>query len=77
MEGGGFYIFQGISQKKLEELSGVSQPVIARMETGKTSPQLDTVLKVRASLGKTLAVVSLEQGEVNQSRLIVFSNNKP
>ncbi|MBW7579631.1 helix-turn-helix transcriptional regulator [Streptococcus sp. IMAU 99125] len=77
MEGGGFYIFQGISQKKLEELSGVSQPVIARMETGKTSPQLDTVLKVLASLGKTLAVVSLEQGEVNQSRLIVFSNNKP
>ena len=27
---------KGISQKKLEELSGVSQPVIARMETGKT-----------------------------------------
>ena len=25
---------QGISQKKLEELSVVSQPVIARMETG-------------------------------------------
>ena len=52
---------QGISQKKLEELSGVSQPVIARMETGKTSPQLNTVLKVLASLGKTLAVVPLEQ----------------
>ncbi|AND80492.1 helix-turn-helix domain-containing protein [Streptococcus pantholopis] len=52
---------QGISQKKLEELSGVSQPVIARMESGKTSPQLDTVLKVLASLGKTLAVVPLEQ----------------
>ncbi len=31
------------------------------METGKTSPQLDTVLKVLASLGKTLAVVPLEQ----------------
>lgn len=52
---------QRISQKKLEELSGVSQPVIARMETGKTSPQLDTVLKVLVSLGKTLAVVPLEQ----------------
>ncbi|HEP1818681.1 TPA: helix-turn-helix transcriptional regulator [Streptococcus suis] len=51
---------QGVSQKRLEELSGVSQPVIARMETGKTNPQLDTVLKVLASLGKTLAVVSLE-----------------
>ena len=52
---------QGIRQKKLEELSRVSQQVIARMETGKTSPQLDTVLKVLASLGKTLAVVPLEQ----------------
>ncbi|MBL1126853.1 helix-turn-helix transcriptional regulator [Streptococcus suis] len=55
---------KGISQKKLEEMSGVSQPVIARMETGKTSPQLDTVLKVLASLGKTLAVVPLEQEQV-------------
>ncbi|HEL1618975.1 TPA: helix-turn-helix transcriptional regulator [Streptococcus suis] len=55
---------KGISQKKLEEMSGVSQPVIARMETGKTSPQLDTVLKVLASLGKTLAVVPLEHDQV-------------
>ncbi|WP_061909141.1 helix-turn-helix domain-containing protein [Streptococcus cristatus] len=55
---------KGISQKKLEELSRVSQPVIARMETGKTNPQLDTVLKVLASLGKTLAVVPLEQENV-------------
>lgn len=36
---------QGISQKKLEELSGVSQPVIARMETGKTSPPVGHSLK--------------------------------
>ena len=46
-----------ISQRKLEELSGVSKIDIARMETGKTSSQLDTVLKVFASLGKILAVV--------------------
>ena len=52
---------KGISQKKLEELSGVSQPVIARMETGKANPRFDTVLKVLASLGKTLVVVPLEQ----------------
>lgn len=52
---------KGISQKKLEELSGVKQPVIARMEKGSTSPQLDTVLKVLAPLGKTLAVVPIEQ----------------
>lgn len=51
---------KGISQKKLEELSGVKQPIIARMEQGKTNPQLDTVLKVLAPLGMTLAVVPLE-----------------
>ncbi|MBS4880597.1 MAG: helix-turn-helix domain-containing protein [Firmicutes bacterium] len=50
---------KGLSQKKLEELSGVRQPIIARMEKGTTNPQLDTVLKVLAPLGKTLAVVPL------------------
>jgi predicted transcriptional regulator len=52
---------QGISQKQLEALSGVKQPVIARMEKGYTSPQLDTILKLLAPLGKTLAIVPLEQ----------------
>lgn len=51
---------QGISQKRLEELSGVKQPVIARMEAGVASPQIDTILKVLAPLGKTLAVVPLD-----------------
>ena len=51
---------KGISQKKLEELSGVKQPIIARMEKGTTSPQIDTILKVLLPLGKTLAVVPLE-----------------
>lgn len=51
---------KGLSQKKLEELSGVKQPVIARMEKGLTSPQLDTILKVLTPLGKTLAVVPLD-----------------
>lgn len=52
---------KGISQKKLEVLSGVKQPVIARMETGTTSPRLDTVLKVLAALGKTLTIVPLNK----------------
>lgn len=51
---------KGISQKKLEELSGVRQPIIARMEKGTTSPQIDTILKILAPLGKTLAIVPLE-----------------
>jgi ribosome-binding protein aMBF1 (putative translation factor) len=52
---------KGISQKKLEELCGVKQPVIARMERGYTSPQLDTVLKVLAPLGKTLCIMDIAE----------------
>jgi len=52
---------KGLSQKKLEELSGVKQPIIARMERGSTAPRLDTVLKVLASMGKTLAIVPLKK----------------
>ena len=48
---------KGISQKKLEDLSGVKQPVIARMERGTSNPQIDTILKLLAPLGKTLAIV--------------------
>ena len=51
----------GLTQKELEVMSGVAQPVIARMERGTTDPQLSTVIKILASLGKTLAVVPLEQ----------------
>jgi ribosome-binding protein aMBF1 (putative translation factor) len=51
---------KGISQKRLEELSGVKQPIIARMEKGRTSPQVETIMKVLAPLGMTLAVVPLK-----------------
>jgi ribosome-binding protein aMBF1 (putative translation factor) len=57
---------QGLSQKKLEDLSGVKQPIIARMEKGSTKPQLDTVLKVLAPLGKTLKIVPLERERVKR-----------
>jgi ribosome-binding protein aMBF1 (putative translation factor) len=55
---------QGISQRKLEEMSGVKQPVIARMEKGSTTPRIGTVIKVLASLGKKLTIVPMEQEEV-------------
>lgn len=51
---------QGISQKKLEELSGVKQPVIARIEKGKSSPNTDTLVKLLTPLGKKLVIVPLE-----------------
>jgi DNA-binding XRE family transcriptional regulator len=46
-----------ISQKKLEEMSGVRQPLIARIEKGKTDPQITTLLRILDPLGMTLAVV--------------------
>ncbi|MBQ8231290.1 MAG: helix-turn-helix transcriptional regulator [Lachnospiraceae bacterium] len=52
---------KGISQRELERLSGVKQPVIARMENGSTVPNLSTVLKVLASLGKTLYIGDLKK----------------
>lgn len=51
---------QGLTQKQIEEMSGVKQPVLARMERGTTDPQLSTILKVLNSLGKTLQIVDLE-----------------
>lgn len=50
---------KGISQRKLGELSGVRQPIIARMENGTATPNLNTVLKVLAPLGKTLYIGDL------------------
>ena len=51
---------RGVTQKQLEEMSGVSQPVIARLERGTTSPKISTVMKLLAPLGKKLAIVPLE-----------------
>ena len=52
---------RGLSQKQLEELTGVKQPVIARMENGSTTPNLSTILKVLAPLGKTLYIGDLKE----------------
>ncbi|MCI8978360.1 MAG: helix-turn-helix domain-containing protein [Lachnospiraceae bacterium] len=45
-----------ISQRELEDMAGVKQSVIARMESGKTDPQLSTILKLLVSMGKTLTI---------------------
>jgi len=50
----------GITQKQLEAMSGIKQPVISRMEKGNTDPQLSTVLKILNSLGKTLQIVPMK-----------------
>ena len=52
---------RGLSQRELEAASGVAQPVISRVERGTTDPRISTLLKLLASLGKTLKVVPLEE----------------
>ena len=52
---------KGLSQKDLEILSGVKQPIIARLEKGTTNPRLDTILKLLAPLGKTLVLEDIKE----------------
>ena len=48
---------RGMTQKDLAKAANLTQPVIARLESKKAMPQLDTLLKVAAALGCNLEVV--------------------
>lgn len=48
---------QGITQKQLADTACLTQSVIARLESKKATPQLDTLLKVAAALGCDLQLV--------------------
>ena len=48
---------KGMTQKDLAQASGLTQSVIARLESKKATPQLNTLLKVTAALGCNLEVV--------------------
>ena len=50
----------GLTQRELENLTGLKQTFIARLENYKTDPQLTTVLKILRPLGLTLDVVPLD-----------------
>lgn len=52
---------KGLSQRELAEISGVRQPAIARMESMKAIPQIDTLLKVLIPLGYTLEITPLRK----------------
>lgn len=47
---------QGLSQRDLAELSGIKQPAIARMESMKSIPKIDTLFKILAPLGYTISI---------------------
>ena len=50
---------KGLSQRELAEISGVKQPAIARLESMKATPQIDTLFKVLYPLGYTLEIMPL------------------
>ena len=46
----------GLTQRELAELSGLPQSSVARIETLKTTPKLDTFLKILHPLGLKLTI---------------------
>ena len=53
---------KGLSQRDLEDATGIKQPVIARLEKGLTYPRYDTLLKILGALGKTIKIVDINKG---------------
>lgn len=47
----------GISQRELASLCGIPQSSVARIESHKTTPNLDTLLKIMRPLGLKLIVL--------------------
>lgn len=50
-----------LTQRELSKLSGIRQPVIARIEKGVNSPQTNTLMKLLYAMGYTLKVVPLKK----------------
>ena len=51
---------KGLSQRELADLSGIKQPAIARLESLKATPKIDTLFKVLYPLGYTLEIVPVK-----------------
>jgi len=52
---------RGITQRELARLSGIKQPAIARMESMRVTPHVDTILKILEPLGYTLEIVPIKK----------------
>ena len=52
-----------LTQKQLSEKSGLAQPVIARIETHKRSPQLSTIIRMLYPMGYTLKIVPISKNK--------------
>ncbi len=54
----------GISQRELAAMCGMPQSSVARIESFKMTPNLDTILKIMQPLGLTLAVQQSTESNV-------------
>lgn len=54
---------KGLTQRELAELSGIKQPAIARLESGAAVPKIDTLIRLLVPLGKTIAIVPLDDNK--------------
>jgi DNA-binding XRE family transcriptional regulator len=45
-----------LTQEKLSKLSGVSRPMISKIELGNRNATIDTLMKVAQGMGKTLQI---------------------
>lgn len=52
---------KGITQHELAQMTGVKQSAIARLESMKATPQIDTLFKILKPLGYTIAIVPDKQ----------------
>jgi len=50
---------KGLSQRDLAEISGMKQPAIARLESMRATPQIDTLFRILHPLGYTIEIVPL------------------
>jgi transcriptional regulator with XRE-family HTH domain len=53
----------GLSQRELAERAGTTQSAIARLETGRSTPSFDTVLRLVRLCGLDLEVMLVERDE--------------
>ncbi len=51
---------KGLSQRELAAMCGIPQSSVARIESFKTTPNLDTIIKIMQPLGLTLTVQPTE-----------------
>ena len=55
---------KGFTQAQLAEAAGIKQSAVARMESLKATPQIDTLFKVLMPLGYKLAIVPNEESAI-------------